>query len=58
MRTRRKEDGDAQDATYRRNEAMGAMDQWVRDLRDVARIALRDRPQLLERLGFMVRGST
>ena len=55
MRTRRKEDGDAQDATNRRNEAM---DQWVRDLRDVARIALRDRPQLLERLGFMVRGST
>lgn len=58
LRVRRKEDGDAQDATYRRNEAMSAMDQWVRDFRDVAKIALRDRPQLLERLGFMVRGST
>ena len=57
MRVRDKESGDAQDATHARNEAMAALDQWMRDFRDVVRVSLRDRPQLMERLGFLVRGS-
>lgn len=52
-----KESGDTQGAFQARNEAQAALDRWVRDFRDIARLALRNRPQLIERLGFRARNS-
>lgn len=57
LRQRTKESGDAQDAVHARNEALATLDQWMRDFRDISRVALRDRPQLIERLGFLERGN-
>lgn len=51
-RQRANESGDVQNAMRARNQALGALDLWVRDFRDIARLALRNRPQLIERLGF------
>ena len=45
--------GESRHAMEARNAAMAALDEWVRDFRDTARIALVERPQLIERLGFV-----
>ena len=47
--------GIAQDATQQRDEVRQALRTWVIDVRTIARIALRDEPQLLEVLGIGVR---
>jgi hypothetical protein len=47
--------GLAQQTTRVRNQALSELDTWMRDLKVVARIALRDCPQLLEQLGMLVR---
>lgn len=46
--------GDAQKATMDRNEVAEKMDRYKRDLLKVAKIALGDDPQLLEKLGVVV----
>jgi hypothetical protein len=44
--------GDAEDATPDSHEALDALNAWVMQLRKLARIALEDSPQLLEKLGM------
>ncbi len=46
------EKGEAQDATQQRNQAIDLLDDWLSDFIAIARIALEDRPQLLEVLGI------
>jgi hypothetical protein len=49
--TRRQRQGTAQYATRERNAALAALASWMHDFRQVARVALRDKPQLLHMLG-------
>lgn len=53
--TRSQQRGVAQDATRVRNKAITALDKWMSDFRTIARVALKDRPQMLEQLGITVR---
>ena len=46
--------GTAQNATCVRDAAMTELDSWMRDLKKIARVALKDRPQLLEQIGVTV----
>jgi hypothetical protein len=48
---RRQRQGAARDAKRARDVALAALAGWMRDFMQVARVALRDRPQLLEMLG-------
>ena len=48
----RRETGEAQEATEQRDTKIAALDRWVQDFRAVAKVALGDRPQLLEKLGI------
>ena len=50
-----KEDGESQQATKDKNQAMDELDQWMDDFKDTAIIALEEKPQLLEVLGYFVR---
>lgn len=50
-----REVGESQHATKIKDKALGNLDSWMRDLLDVARIALEDKPQLLESLNLIVR---
>ncbi|MCP5050606.1 MAG: hypothetical protein GY940_25815 [bacterium] len=52
--TQAKEAGDAQRATKLRDEALEELMRWVADLVVVARVALADSPQLLEKLNIIV----
>ena len=47
--------GAAQQATYEQNKAMEAIDYWISAFIKVAKVALRDQPQLLEKLGIVKR---
>ena len=51
---RKKEDanGAMQRATAKRNENFANFFKWVREFEKACRAALKDRPQLIERLGF------
>lgn len=50
-----KEKGESQQATKDKNNAFEALDKWVSKFFKIAKIALEDRPQLLESLGKLVR---
>ena len=50
-----REKGESQDATKAKDTAFEKMDDWMSEFYAVAKIALEDRPQLLEALGKLVR---
>lgn len=50
-----KEKGEAQKAREDRDKALDALDDWMDDFRDVARVAFRDDRQQLEKLGILAR---
>jgi len=50
-----REVGESQEATKAKDAALKEIDIWMRDFKAVARIALEDKPQLLEALGIFVR---
>jgi hypothetical protein len=47
-----KETGEAQEATKRRDAAYDALEDWMSDFRETAKVALRRHPQLMEQLGI------
>ncbi len=47
--------GAAQQATFEQNRAMEALGSWMSTFVKVAKVALREEPQLLERLGILKR---
>jgi hypothetical protein len=51
--TRRQQRGSAQHATSLRDAALNELDTWMRELKIIARMALKDRPQLLEQIGVV-----
>ena len=46
--------GEAQEATLKRDAALDAMDAWYSELIGLARVALDDAPQQLEKFGLMI----
>lgn len=50
-----REKGESQDATQAKDAAFEKMDDWMSEFYAVAKIALEDKPQLLESLGKLVR---
>lgn len=50
-----REIGEDQEATRQKNLAFGALDDWMIDFYETARIAMEDKPQLLEAIGLLVR---
>ena len=53
-RARLQKSGEAQHATQQRNQVRRELRAWVVDFRIIARVALRNEPQLLEALGMTV----
>lgn len=53
----KKEMGEAQAATQARDKKIDELAHWVSDLRAVAKVALADNPQQLEKLGILARTS-
>jgi hypothetical protein len=51
----KKELGEAQEATETRDKKLDELAKWVSDLRAVAKVALGDNPQQLEKLGILAR---
>lgn len=54
-RSRERERGEAQDSTVLHDELFEKLDSWYSDFVKVARIALEERPQLIEKLGILER---
>lgn len=50
-----REMGESQDATKSKNAAFEQLEEWMDDFDSIAKVALFDRPQLLEALGIFVR---
>lgn len=46
--------GEAEEATQQRNKVMKELNAWMKEFRTIARLALKDSPQLLEALGIKV----
>ncbi|MBI3960741.1 MAG: hypothetical protein HY328_18170 [Chloroflexi bacterium] len=53
--TQKKETGEAQQATQDRDAALEALDEWMGDFLAIARIALEENPQWLEKMGVLAR---
>lgn len=51
----KKEIGETQEATEIRNNALDKLADWISDFRAVAKVALEDNPQQLEKLGILAR---
>ena len=51
-----KEKGESQEATKEKDRALSELEEWMSEFYAVAKIAMEDRPQLLEALGLLVRG--
>lgn len=49
---RQQKTGSAQQSTHKKNQANKAFSKWTRDFYAIARIAMADEPQLLEKLGL------
>lgn len=49
------EKGEAQEATRARNEKLEELDDYCSELKAISRMALDAQPQLLEKLGILVR---
>jgi hypothetical protein len=48
----RREMGEAREATARRDECMEALDEWMSDFLDIARLAMPNQPESLKKLGL------
>jgi hypothetical protein len=53
--TQKKETGEAQQATELRDKKIDELDKWISDFRSIAKVALSDTPQKLEKLGILAR---
>lgn len=51
----KKETGEAQEATEIRDKALDELARWISDFRAVAKVALEENPQQLEKLGILAR---
>ncbi len=47
--------GEAQNTTYEQNKALDALDYWMSAFVKIAKVALREHPELLEKLGILKR---
>ncbi len=50
-----REKGESQEATKSKDKSLSNLEEWMTDFYAVARIAMEDKPQLLETLGLLVR---
>lgn len=55
LAAQKKETGEAQEATVRRDLAFSALESWMADFYAIARLAITNSPQQLEMLGIFVR---